>query len=238
MAAALEGLTAALSPNPDWDHGPMLSAAEAMQASIERMAQDSSAPAKQGYIIHQLRDFMGEDDILSLDNGIHMMWGTRNYAAYQPNTMLIDHALGSMGISLPAAIAAKLVFPERKVAVLTGDGGFMMNSQDLETAVRLDLDIIIVIFNDSGFGMIRAKQMADGHGHYAVEFKNPDFVAYANSFGAHGHRVDDPGQFRAMLDEAASQGGIHVIDVPVSAKQDMALLKEMKSVDCNQFDRD
>ena len=238
MAAALEGLTAALSPNPDWDHGPMLSAAEAMQASIERLARDASAPAKQGYIIHQLRDFMGEDDILSLDNGIHMMWGTRNYGAYQPNTMLIDHALGSMGISLPAAIAAKLVHPERKVTVLTGDGGFMMNSQDLETAVRLKLDIIIVIFNDSGLGMIRAKQMADGHGHYGVEFNNPDFVAYANSFGAHGHRVDEPSLFRAMLDEAATQGGVHVIDVPVSPKQDMALLKEMKSVDCNQFNRD
>jgi acetolactate synthase-1/2/3 large subunit len=142
-----------------------------------------------------------------------------------------------MGISLPAAIAAKLVYPERKVAVLTGDGGFMMNSQDLETAVRLDLDLIVVIFNDTGLGMIRAKQMADGHGHYGVEFNNPDFVEFANSFGAHGHRVDEPSLFRAMLDEAATQGGVHVIDVPVSAKQDMALLKEMKSVDCAQINR-
>jgi len=238
MAAALEGLVAELSPNPDWDHGLMLSAAKAMQASIERMAQDASAPAKQGYIIHQLRDFMGDDDILSLDNGIHMLWGTRNYAAYQPNTMLIDHALGSMGISLPAAIAAKLVFPERKVVVLTGDGGFMMNSQDLETAVRLDLDLIVLIFNDTGLGMIRAKQMANGQGHYGVEFNNPDFVEFANSFGAHGHRLDDPGQFRLLLDEAVSQGGVHIIDVPIEAKQDMALLKEMKSVDCAQFNHD
>jgi acetolactate synthase-1/2/3 large subunit len=166
-----------------------------------------------------------------------MLWATRNYGAYQPNTMLIDHALGSMGISLPAAIAAKLVHPERKVAVLTGDGGFMMNSQDLETAVRLGLDLIVVIFNDSGLGMIRAKQMADGYGHYGVEFSNPDFVAYANSFGAHGHRLDDPSHFRKLLDEAVEQGGVHVIDVPVSAKQDMALMKEMKSVDCSQFSR-
>jgi acetolactate synthase-1/2/3 large subunit len=237
MAVALDGLSAELAPNPAWDFGPMLRAGEAMQASIARMATDASAPAKQGYIVQQLREFMGDDDILSLDNGIHMLWTTRNYGAYQPNTMLIDHALGSMGISLPAAIAAKLVHPERKVVVVSGDGGFMMNSQDLETAVRLKLDLIVVVFNDSGYGMIRAKQMADGHGHFGVEFNNPDFVAFANSFGAHGHRLDDPSQFRIMLDEAVDQGGVHVIDVPIDKKQDMALMKEMKSVDCAQFNR-
>ena len=238
MAAALEGLTDKLSPNPDWDHGLMLGAAEGMQASIARSATNASAPAKPGYIVHQLRDFMGEEDILSLDNGIHMMWVARNYGAYQPNTMLIDHALGSMGISLPAAIAAKMVHPKRKVVVVTGDGGFMMNSQDLETAVRLDLDLIVVVFNDSGLGMIRMKQMADGYGQYGVDFKNPDFVGYANSFGAHGHRLNDPSQFRALLDEAVAQGGVHVIDVPIDVQQNMALMKEMKSVDCSQFNRD
>ena len=152
--------------------------------------------------------------------------------------MLIDHALGSMGISLPAAIAAKLVHPKRKVAVVTGDGGFMMNSQDLETAVRLGLDLIVVVFNDNGLGMIRLKQMADGYGQYGVDFKNPDFVGYANSFGAHGHRLDDPSQFRALLDKAVAQGGVHVIDVPVDVQQNIALMKEMKSVDCAQFSRE
>jgi acetolactate synthase-1/2/3 large subunit len=238
MAAALEGLTLALTPNLAWDHGPMLHAAGAMQASIARAAADATAPAKPGYIIQQLRDFMDDPDILSLDNGIHMIWATRNYAAYEPNTMLVDHALGSMGISLPAAIAAKLVHPERKVAVLTGDGGFMMNSQELETAVRLGLDLIVVIFNDNALGMIRAKQMASGLGDYGVGFQNPDLVAYSESFGTHGHRLDDPSQFRTLLDSAVAQGGVHVIDVPIDARQNMALLKEMKSVDCAQFNRD
>ncbi len=238
MAAALEGLAAALEPNPAWDHKPILSAAKAMQASIARAATDASAPAKPGYVVHQLREFMGDEDILSLDNGIHTLWTARNYGAYQPNTMLIDHALGSMGISLPAAIAAKLVHPERKVAVVTGDGGFMMNSQDLETAVRLGLDLIVIVFNDNGLGMIRMKQMADGYGHYGVDFKNPDLVAYANSFGAHGHRLDDPSQFRALLDASVAQGGVHVIDVPIDVQQNMALMKEMKSVDCSKFNRD
>ena len=170
-----------------------------------------------------------------MDNGIHMLWVARNYGAYEPNTMLIDHALGSMGISLPAAITAKLVHPDRRVVVVTGDGGFMMNSQELETAVRLGLDLIVVVFNDNGLGMIRMKQMADGYGQFGVDFKNPDFVMYTNSFGAYGHRLEDPGQFRSLLDMAATQGGVHVIDVPIDVQQNMRLMKEMKSVDCSQF---
>jgi len=235
MAAALEGLTAALEPDSAWDHGPMLRAGEAMQKSIANGSEDASAPAKPQYIIRVLREFMRDTDILSLDNGIHTLWATRNYAAYEPNTMLIDHALGSMGISLPAAIAAKLVHPERRVVVVTGDGGFMMNSQELETALRLELDLIVVVFNDNGLGMIRMKQMADGYGEIGVNFNNPDFAAYANSFGAHGHRLDDPAQFRSILDAAAAQGGVHVIDAPIDVQQNMRLMKEMKSVDCSQI---
>ena len=230
MAAGLTALAEALEPNPEWDHGPMLKAGQAMQASIARGSDDASAPAKPSFIVRTLREFLGDTDIVSLDNGVHMMWMTRNFGAYEPNTMLIDHALGSMGISLPAAIAAKLVHPERRVVVVTGDGGFMMNSQELETAVRLKLDLIVVIFNDSGLGMIRMKQMAEGYGTSGVDFTNPDFVMYAQSFGAHGHRLDDPSTFRAVLEEA-SKGGVHVIDVPIDVRQNMMLMKEMKSVD-------
>ncbi len=238
MAAALEGLAEALEPNPSWDHAPILRAAVAMRNSIERHAADASAPAKPGYIVRQLREFMEDTDILSLDNGIHMLWATRGYGAYEPNTMLIDHALGSMGISLPAAIAAKLVHPERKVVVITGDGGFMMNSQELETAVRLGLDLIVVVFNDNALGMIRAKQMASGLGDFGVGFQNPDLVGYAESFGARGHRLDDPSQFRTLLDDAAAAGGVHVVDVPIDARQNMALMQEMQSIDCVQFNGD
>ncbi len=234
MSAALNGLAERLEPNPSWDHGGMLRAGQAMQASIARGSDDSGAPAKPQYIVRTLREFLGDKDILSLDNGIHMLWVTRNFGAYEPNTMLIDHALGSMGISLPAAIAAKLVYPDRRVVVVTGDGGFMMNSQELETAVRLELDLIVVVFNDNGLGMIRMKQMADGYGNLGVDFKNPDFVTYAQSFGAGGHRLDDPSQFRSVLEEAA-RGGVHVIDVPIDVRQNMMLMKEMKSVDCSQF---
>ena len=204
-----------------------------MAKTIAMLGEDTSAPTKPGYLVKVLREFMSETDILSLDNGVHMMWVTRNFPALQPNTMLIDHALGSMGISLPAAIAAKLVHPDRKVVVVTGDGGFMMNSQELETAVRLNLDLIVIISNDSGFGMIRMKQMADGYGNFGVEFKNPDFVKYAESFGAHGHRITDPSSLRAVLDGAASSGGVHVIDVPIDPRENGKLMKIMKSVDCS-----
>ena len=146
--------------------------------------------------------------------------------------MLIDHALGSMGISLPAAIAAKIVFPERKVVVLTGDGGFAMNSQDIETAVRLGLDLIVVVFNDAGLGMIAMKQKAEGYQSFGVAFGNPDFVGFARSYGATGHRLDDPAQFRQILEKAAASGGVHIIDAPVDPMQNMALMMEMRSVQC------
>ena len=100
--------------------------------------------------------------------------------------------------------------------------------------VRLNLDLIVIVFNDNGFGMIRMKQMADGYGNFGVEFNNPDLVKYAESFGAHGHRLDDPSRFRALLDET-DKGGVHVIDVPIDAQKNMMLLKEMKSVDCSSF---
>lgn len=232
MADALQRLTEQLVANPAWDHEGFRRLGTAMRDSINRSAADTSFPAKQGYLIATLRDFMADEDILSLDNGIHMMWATRNFNARKPNTMLIDHALGSMGISLPAAIAAKLVYPERRVVVLTGDGGFAMNSQDLETAVRLGLDLIIVVFNDNGLGMIAMKQIADGFGRYGVDFSNPDFVGFAKSYGACGHRLENPAQFREILDQAAASGGVHIIDAPVDPKQNMALMQEMRSVDC------
>ena len=232
MSAALTGITEHLDFNPAWNHDVMHKAASAMQKSIHKNDAVTSFPAHPGFLVSTLREFMNDDDILSLDNGIHMMWVARNFGAYKPNTMLIDHALGSMGISLPAAIAAKLVNPDKKVAVVTGDGGFMMNSQELETAVRLELDLIVIIFNDNGLGMIEVKQKVDGYGNYGVGFNNPDFVTYAQSFGAHGHRLENPAEFKTMLETANSQGGVHVIDVPIDKKQNMMLLKEMKMVNC------
>jgi len=232
MANAVGRLSASVTPQDSWEHEGFIKAGEAMQRSIARQSEDSSFPCKQGYLIATLRQFMADDDIMSLDNGIHMMWAVRNFNACLPNTMLLDHALGSMGISLPAAITAKLVYPERKAVVVTGDGGFAMNFQEVETAVRLGIDLIVVVFNDQALGMIAMKQMAEGYDKYGVGFKNPDFVKFAESFGATGHRLDDPSKFRSILDQAAASGGVHIIDAPVDPQQNMALMKEMRSVNC------
>jgi len=236
MAAGLRALTEMVDVSPDWDLSPLLAVGRAMQRSIARGSDDTSAPARPAFVVRQLREALRDDDILSLDNGIHMMWMTRNFPAVQPNTMLIDHALGSMGISLPAAIAAKLVHPSRRVVVVTGDGGFMMNSQELETAVRLGLDLVVVVFNDAGLGMIRAKQSADGYERFGVDFANPDLVLYSRSFGAHGHRLDDPAELPALLRRATTEGGVHVIDVPIDPRLNKALMMEMRSVDCSAIE--
>ncbi len=235
MATALNKINELVVHNPQWEHKVMYQAGKAMQRSIHKANSIDSFPAHPGYIISCLRAFMGNEDIMSLDNGVHMMWATRNFGAYEPNTMLVDHALGSMGISLPAAIAAKLVYPERTVVVVTGDGGFMMNSQDLETAVRLGLDLIVCIFNDAELGMIGVKQKAMQYAHYGVNFNNPDMTKFAAGFGAFGHRLDDPAQFTDLLNEAQAKGGVHIIDIPIDKKQNMNLLKEMRMVDCNSL---
>lgn len=178
---------------------------------------------------------MGPNDIVSLDNGIHKLWMTRNYPALAPRTILVDSALGSMGPGVPAAMAAKLAFPERRVCAVVGDGGFMMTGNEIETAVRLGLDLSVVIFNDGGLGMIRLKQQADGHAVHGVDFANPDIGLYATAFGATGHHVSNQQDLGAVLASSFEQGGVHVIDVPVDYSENAKLMKSMKMLDCAQI---
>ena len=234
MAASLQQLTERILPSGSWDFSNAHKAGEAMRRSVANKIDDTSSPVKPQYLAYTVREFMGEHDIVSVDNGIHKLWFSRNYPTYQPNTLLIDNALGSMGSGLPAAIACKLVHPDRKVMAVCGDGGFMMNSQELETAIRLNLDLIVVILNDNGLGMIRLKQMRDGHQPLGVDFSNPDFIKYAESFGARGHRIDDAKNLRNVLDAAAKDGGVHVIDVPIDYRENMHLFKEMMGIDCKK----
>jgi acetolactate synthase-1/2/3 large subunit len=149
----------------------------------------------------------------------------------QPRTTLIDSALGAMGPGLPAGIAAKLAFPDRRIVVVVGDGGFMMNSQELETAVRLGISLTVLIFNDAGLGIVRLKQAAMGYGTFAVDFDNPDFVAYAEAFGAIGHRPKSGDDYRRILASPASSG-VHVVDLEIDYSQNAELMMEMAGVDC------
>src|SRR5690606_28384296 len=140
-------------------------------------------------LVADVRKVMPKDSIIALDNGIYKIWFARNYKAYTPNSVLLDNALASMGAGLPSATAARLAFPDRKVLAVCGDGGFMMNSQEMETAVRMNMDLVIMILRDDAYGMIKWKQANMELPEYGLSYGNPDFVKYAESYGAFGHRV-------------------------------------------------
>ena len=167
---------------------------------------------------------MPEDAIVCLDNGMYKIWFARNYRTKVANTLLLDNALATMGAGLPSAIMAKLIDPSRKVLAVCGDGGFMMNSQELETAVRLKLDLVVLILEDFAFGMIRWKQAVDGFPDYGMTFGNPDFVAYAESYGARGHRVATIDALRSTLGLAIEAGGVHVVVVPIDYSENKRVL--------------
>jgi acetolactate synthase I/II/III large subunit len=166
-------------------------------------------------IVLQVRSVLDEDDILALDNGIYKLWFSRLYRTYKPNTFLVDNALATMGAGLPAGMAAKMLNPDRRVISVVGDGGFMMNSQELETAVRYKIPIVILLLNDNGFGFIRWKQKSMGFRSFGVDYSNPDFARYAETYGAAGMRVGKGDNLTEMLEKAFSQKKPVLIDCPV-----------------------
>lgn len=196
---------------------------KALQRDIAQKSTDAAFPLKPQRVVADLREAIPHDGILSLDNGMYKIWIARNYPAFEQNSVLLDNALASMGAGLPVGIATKMLFPERPVVVLAGDGGFMMNVAELETAVRLKLDLVIVILNDNGYGMIKWKQDAMGLKNFGLSFTNPDFVRLAESFGARGVRITKTAQFTTEIEAALKQGGVHVIDVPIDYSENATL---------------
>ncbi|WP_181275723.1 acetolactate synthase large subunit [Brevibacterium oceani] len=175
-------------------------------------------------IVQEVRDVMPVDGFVALDNGMYKIWFARNYRTTRANTLLLDNALATMGAGLPSAIGAKLTYPERRVMAVVGDGGFMMNSQEMETAVRLGLDLVVLILEDNAFGMIRWKQENDGMPDFGLTFSNPDFVKYAEAYGATGTRVEDVDAISDALESAFSAGGVHVVVVPVDYSENKRVL--------------
>ena len=229
FGALLSKLGMATGGSPDWDHGFARSMGTKMRASIARGADDAkSFPAKPQFLAAAARAALPADGIITLDNGVHKLWFTRNFPVSTPQCHLVDSALGSMGLALPAAIAAAIAYPDRAVLAVAGDGGFMMNAQELETAKRLELNIVVLILNDNGLGMIRMKQVMEGNSPFSVDFSNPDFVTLAEAHGATGYRLDNPAQLPEILESAFANGGLHVIDAPVDYRENVGLLKEMK----------
>ena len=177
--------------------------------------EDTLFPPKPQHLVAQIRQSMGYHDIITLDNGVYKIWFARNYPAFQPNTILLDNALATMGAGLPSAMTAAMLYPNRKVMAICGDGGFMMNSQELETAVRLKLNLVVLILNDSSYGMIRWKQAGMGFKDWGLEYDNPDFSMYAKSYGVTPHKIHENDSLPLVIDEAFNAGGVHLIDLPV-----------------------
>ncbi|HBB37867.1 MAG: Thiamine pyrophosphate protein domain protein TPP-binding protein [Candidatus Magasanikbacteria bacterium GW2011_GWD2_43_18] len=180
-----------------------------------------------------VREVMPDDGIVALDNGMYKLWFARQYEARGRNTILLDNALATMGAGMPSAMGARLVYPEKKILAVVGDGGFMMNSQDLETAVREKMHLVVLILNDSGYGMIQWKQHAMGFDAFGLEFGNPNFVTYAESYGAKGYRAESVSHLKELLTHALDTPDVHVIEVAVDySENERVLTKGLKSKTC------
>jgi acetolactate synthase-1/2/3 large subunit len=224
IAHSIWRLNEALDPQPHWDFGFFKKVAAALREHTCRSDDDDRFPVLPQHLVKVVRDTLPDDGMIALDNGVYKIWFARNYHARLPNTVLLDNALASMGAGLPSAMAAKLVYPDRRVLAVCGDGGFMMNSQDLETAVRLGLDLVVLVLNDAAYGMIRWKQAEMGLEDFGLQFNNPDFVQYAASYGATGHRITATAELSSTLEIAFATGGVHLIDLPVDYSENGSVL--------------
>tara|TARA_R110002073_G_scaffold23229_10_gene79403 strand:- start:1728 stop:3368 length:1641 start_codon:yes stop_codon:yes gene_type:complete len=199
----------------NWDLSYYKTIKEEVETHLSKYAEDHRFPMLPQRLVHLVRKALPEDGIVTLDNGVYKIWFARNYKCYQPNTLLLDNALATMGAGLASALCAKLLNPDKKVIAVCGDGGFMMNSQELETAVRLGLNLVVIVLNDGAYGMIKWKQEGMGFDNFGLDYKNPDFVKYAESYGACGHRPTSDEHFNEVLSKCLNTNGVHLIDLPV-----------------------
>ncbi|MEM7069314.1 MAG: acetolactate synthase large subunit [Pseudomonadota bacterium] len=205
-----------------------------IKAELAKHANDTAFPVKPQKIISDLRKVMNPEDIVISDVGAHKMWMARMFQAEVPNTCIISNGFASMGIALPGAVAAKLIYPEKNILAVSGDSGFMMNNQEIETAVRLGLNITVVIFNDNKYGLIEWHQLRHFGRKSHVDVTNPDFVKFAESFGAKGYKVESAESLEGILSTAMNDGAVSIIDCPVDYSENMKLtarLKGMTSLD-------
>lgn len=205
---------------------------EALVREMNACSKDDGFPIKPQKIIWDLRTAMEMEDVAICDVGAHKMWMARMFRCEVPNTCIISNGFASMGIALPGAIAAKLALPERKVVAVTGDAGFLMNVQELETAVRLKTPIVVLIWNDSCYGLIKWKQMNQFGRPSNVDFNNPDFVKLAESFGAEGVRVESAEALLPALRKALDSDSVTVIDCPVDYAENLKLTASLGEMIC------
>jgi len=234
IAHSISQFTESLKSNSKkWDIGFFLKIKENVSNHLSKYENDLRFPILPQCLVKTLRDILPDDGIITLDNGIYKLWFARNYPAYSQNSLILDNALATMGAGLPSAMMAKELNPDKKVISVNGDGGFMMNSQELETAIRLNLDLVVIILNDNAYGMIKWKQEGEGFTEYGLDYRNPDFVQYANSFGAIGHRPDSVESFKDTLQTALNSKGVHIIDLGV----DYSLNHEILNIRIKEYSK-
>ena len=203
---------------------PLLPLRAQILARITDRAEEDRFPPTPQRIVRDVRRVMPEDGIVALDNGMYKIWFARNYRTWVANTLLLDNALATMGAGLPSAMMAAMLHPHRRVLAVCGDGGFMMNSQELETAVRLKLNLVVLILEDSAYGMIRWKQAVDNFADWGLTFTNPDFVRYAEAYGAKGARIGATDDLVPTLETAFKAGGVHLVVVPIDYSENVRVL--------------
>ena len=229
IGEALQRIASEASPQ---QNTPAANLRETIARELSEHANDSAFPMKPQKIVWDLRQVLEPNDIVISDVGAHKMWMARMYQAEQPNTCIISNGFASMGIGVPGAIAAKLVFPDRTVLTVTGDAGFLMNSQEIETALRIGTPIVILVWNDSEYGLITWHQLRHFGRPSHIDFKNPDLVKYAESFGAKGYRVEAAADLIPILKQAVADDTVVVIDCPVDYSENMKLTEKLGQLVC------
>lgn len=203
-----------------------------IRADYEQYAQDEHFPLRPQKLIYDLRHVLASEDIVISDVGAHKMWMARHYHCDRPNTCLISNGFAAMGIAIPGALAAKLVYPERHIVAVTGDGGFMINMQELETALRLGVAFTTIIFNDGGYGLIEWKQQQYYGEASFIKFGNPDFVRLAESMGLKGYRIESSEDFIPKLKTALEQDVPTIVDCPVDYKENLMFSQKAGEIAC------
>jgi acetolactate synthase-1/2/3 large subunit len=233
ISNTLWSLAEKITVNPEWDFSYFFKVRDIIKKDIAKFAESPEFPLRPERIISDISKALPRDGILALDNGMYKIWIARNFVCKEQNGVLLDNALATMGAGLPSGIAAKIIYPDKKVLVVSGDGGILMSIAELETAVRLKINLTVLILDDSGFGMIRWKQKDMNLPSYGLSFNNPDFVLLAKSFGAVGHKVNKAEDLLPILEKALNSKGIQIIACPTSYDTANQILKLIKSKKIN-----
>src|SRR5208282_1579838 len=226
ISLALDALSKAVTPKKGLT--PTRNKIQALlREELESGAKENAFPLKPPRVVWDIRTAMGESDIVLVDTGAVKMWMARLYPTYQPNTCLVSNGLSTMAFALPGSIGAKLACPNRKVLAVCGDAGFLMNAQELETALREHVHFVVLIWVDESYGLIKWKMDLELGHHSSVDFHNPDFVKYAESFGAKGYRIDQSNKLLPTLKQALADDTVSVIACPVDYSENIKLTNKL-----------